>query len=114
MQVKAPAALGAGLVTAVLSTACCFGPLLLITLGFSGAAAARIGVLAPFQPYFAGATILFVGWAYHRLYIFPRRCAPGDVCETPHALSVQRKVFWFVVALIAGMALFPAFSEYLY
>lgn len=111
---KAPAALGAGVVTAVFSTACCFGPLLLITLGVSGATAARMELLAPFQLFFAGATILFVGWAFHRLYIYPRRCAPGAVCDTPQALSVQRKLFWFVVVLIAAMALFPAFSEYLY
>ena len=111
---KAPAVLGASVVTAIFSTACCFGPLLLITLGFSGATAARMEVLAPFQSFFAGATILFLRWAGHRLYIQPRQCAPGDVCETPLALSVQRKLFWFVVALIALMALFPAFSEYLY
>ena len=111
---KAPAALGAGVVTAIFSTACCFGPLLLITLGVSGATAARMEVLAPFQPFFAGATILFVGWAFHRLYIYPRRCAPGTACEIPQGLSVQRKLFWFVVMLIAAMALFPAFSEYLY
>lgn len=111
---KAPAALGAGVVTAIFSTACCFGPLLLITLGFSGATAARMEVLAPFQPFFAGATVLLVGWAFHRLYIQPKRCAPGEVCESHYALSVQRKVFWFVVALIGVLALFPAFSEYLY
>ena len=111
---KAPAALGAGVVTAVFSTACCFGPLLLITLGVSGATAARMELLAPFQPFFAAATILLGGWAFHRLYIQPRRCAPGTECENPDALSAQRKLFWFVVMLIAAMALFPAFSEYLY
>jgi mercuric ion transport protein len=99
--------------TAIFSTACCFGPLLLVTLGFSGAAAARMEALAPLQPFFAGATLLLLGWAFHALYIKPRRCAPGEACDLV-SLRRQRIVFCFVVALIAALALFPAFSEYLY
>ena len=111
---KTQATLGASVVTALCSTACCFGPLLLVTLGFSGATAARMERLSTFQPLFAGLTFLLMGFAFHRLYVAPRNCAPGEVCVTPAALRRQRVLFWFVVALIAAMALFPAFSEYLY
>lgn len=106
--------MGAGVVTAILSTACCFGPLLLVTLGFGGAAAAKMEYLAPFQTVFAGATLILMGIAFHHLYNRPLRCAPGDVCDSPAVLRRQRIAFWLVAALIAAMALFPLFSEYLY
>lgn len=111
---KTQASLAAGILSAIGATACCFGPLLLVTLGFSGVWAARMQGLAPLQPLFAGLTVLFVGMAFHRVYIKPRRCAPGDACEAPRVLRRQRAALWLVVALIAAMALFPLFSEYLY
>ena len=110
---KTHASLAAGVLAAIGATACCFGPLLLVTLGFSGAWAAGLRSLAPLQPVFAGLTALFVGWAFHRLYIRPRHCAPGEVCEVPQVLRRQRVLFWFVVAVIAAMVLFPMFSDYL-
>ena len=111
---KTQASLVGGILAAFGATACCFGPLLLVTLGFGGAWAARMQGLASLQPIFAGLTLLFMGFAFHRLYVRPRQCAPGEVCEAPQVLLRQRVLFWFVVALIAAMALFPLFSDYLY
>jgi len=111
---KTHASLAAGVLAAIGATACCFAPLLLVALGFSGAWAARMQGLAPLQPVFAALTLLFVGWAFHRLYVRPRRCAPGEVCEAPQVLRRQRMLFWTVVALIASMALFPMFADYFY
>ena len=111
---KTHTSLAAGVLAAIGATACCFGPLLLVTLGFGGAWAARMHSLAPLQPVFAALTVLFIGWAFQRLYIRPRHCAPGEVCETRQVLRRQRMAFWFVVALIAAMGLFPFFSDYSY
>lgn len=111
---KTQASLAAGVLAAFGATACCFGPLLLVTLGFGGAWAARLQGLASLQPVFVGLTLLFMGFAFHRLYIKPRQCAPGEACEVPRVLHRQRIAFWVVVALIAAMAIFPLFSDYLY
>jgi mercuric ion transport protein len=110
---RTQASLAAGVLAAAGATACCFGPLLLVTLGIGGAWAARMQGLATFQPFFVGLTLLFMGYAFQRLYI-KRRCAPGEVCEAPHVLRRQRIAFWIVVAVIAVMAAFPLFSDYLY
>lgn len=111
---KTQASLAAGFLSAIGATACCFGPLLLVTLGFGGIWAARLQSLASLQPIFVGLTLLFVGLAFQQLYVKPRKCAPGEVCDVPQVLRRQRVAFWLVVAVIAVMALFPLFSDYFY
>ncbi len=108
------AAVIAGLLAALGATACCFGPLLLVTLGLSGAWVASLRSLEAYQPAFAALTLAFVGLAFYRLYIRPRQCAPGDVCAVPAVLKRQRLIFWTVVFLIAAMFAFPLFAPLLY
>ena len=103
-----------GLLAAFGASACCAGPLLLVTLGFGGAWAARLRALEPLQPLFAAATLFLVGWAFYRLYIAPRRCAPGEACALPAVLRRQRIVFWFTVILIAALLLFPLAAPLFY
>ena len=109
---KTQASLAAGILAAIGATACCFGPLLLVSIGFGGAWAARMQGLSTLQPVFIGLTLLFMGFAFHRLYVKPRRCAPGEACEVPQVLGRQRIAFWVVAAAIVAMIVFPFFSQY--
>ena len=98
-----------GLLAAFGASACCFGPLLLVTLGAGGVWAARLRALEAYMPVFMLATALLLGAAFWRLYVSPRRCAPDQVCAAPAVLWRQRIAFWVVVALAAAMLLFPFF-----
>lgn len=109
-RITTPASLVGGALAAFGATACCSGPLLLMMLGFGGASAARMASLEPLQPWFIGLTVLFMGFAFYRLYLRPRRCAPGETCEAPPVLRRQRVAFWIVVALIASMTIFTFFA----
>jgi len=111
---KTQASLAGGVLSAIGATACCFGPLLLVALGFGGAWAARLQALTPLEPAFYALTLGFMGFAFHRLYIRPRRCVPGEVCEAPHVLRRQRAVFWIVAVAIVAMALFPLYASWFY
>lgn len=111
---KTQASLAAGVLAAVGATACCFGPLLIVTLGFGSSWAARMRGLEPLQPVFAALTLGFMGFAFHRLYVRPKKCAPGEVCELPQVLRRQRIAFWIVAAAIVIMATFPLFAEFFY
>ena len=87
-------ALTGGLFAAFGASACCFGPLLLVTLGAGGVWAARLRALEPWATWFMVATALLLGVAFWRLYVALRR---------------QRIAFWIVAALAAAMLLFPSF-----
>ena len=104
----------AGVLAALGATACCFGPLLLVTLGLGGAWVSSLRTLEAYQPAFALLTLAFIGFAFYRLYIQPRRCAPGDVCALPAVLKRQRIVFWLVVVIITAMFAFPLYAPLFY
>ena len=104
----------AGVLAALGATACCFGPLLLVTLGLGGAWVSSLRALEAFQPVFAILTLAFIGFAFYRLYIQPQRCTPDAVCTDPAVLKRQRSVFWVVVAIIAAMFAFPFYAPLLY
>lgn len=104
----------ASVLAAIGATACCFGPLLLVTLGLGGVWVSSLRALEPYQPVFALLTLAFIGFAFYRLYIQPRRCAPGEACAIPAVLKRQRIIFWLVVVVVAAMFAFPFYAPIFY
>ena len=98
----------ASVVAALGATACCVVPLAFVTLGLGGAWLATVRSLEPAQPLFAAVAIGSLGFAFHSLYVQPRRCEPGDACLSPTVLKRQRIIFWVVAANIAALGLFYA------
>lgn len=73
-----------GLVGALAASSCCILPVVLFSLGVSGAWIGNFTRLAPYQPYFLAATLLFLGtgyWLVHRAS--KRACAGGEACARP-------------------------------
>ena len=106
--------LAAGALAALGATACCLGPLLLVTLGIGGVWVSGLSALEPFRPIFIGVATLYFGVAFHRLYIVPRRCTPGDTCAVPVALVRQKIAFWILLIIAAAMLLFPLYAHWFY
>ncbi len=104
----------AGALAAFGATACCFGPLLLVTLGLGGAWVSSLRALEAYQPLLVLLTLALIGIAFYRLYIQPRQCGPDDVCVKPDVLARQRLVFWLVVLVIAAMFAFPLYAPFFY
>jgi mercuric ion transport protein len=73
-----------GLIGALAASSCCILPLVLFSLGVSGAWIGNFTQLAPYQPYFIAATIAFHGAGYWLVYRSSKLvCADGEVCARP-------------------------------
>jgi mercuric ion transport protein len=77
------AALG-GIISALAASSCCILPVVLFSLGISGAWIGSFTQLAPYQPYFIAATLAFIGTGYWLVYRSSKlTCADGDACTRP-------------------------------
>jgi mercuric ion transport protein len=105
--------LWAGVLAAIIGSLCCVAPLVLLTLGISGAWISQLTALEPYRPIFIGITLVFIGLAFRQLYIVPARCAPGAACANPRLQRRQRQVFWAVVVGLAALIAFPWYAPLL-
>jgi mercuric ion transport protein len=94
------APLAAGGLAALLASTCCLGPLLLISLGFSGAWIGNLTMLEPYRPLFLGAALVALFFAYRRIFRPAGACKPGEVCAIPQVRSSYKLLFWVVLALV--------------
>jgi mercuric ion transport protein len=102
--------LWAGALAAIVGSLCCVAPLVLITLGISGAWISQLTALEPYRPILIGVMVVFLGLAFRQLYIVPARCAPGEACANPRLQRRQRQIFWVVVVALAALIAFPRYS----
>lgn len=100
-------ALVTGGVAALLASACCLGPLVLVGLGISGAWIGNLTALEPYRPLFLGAALLAMLFAYRGIFRPATECKPGDVCAVPQVRRTYRIVFWIVAALVLIALAFP-------
>jgi mercuric ion transport protein len=104
--------LAAGGIAAVLASSCCLGPLVLVTLGFSGAWIGSLSALEPYRPVFLGFAVLTLLMAAFRIFRRPQECEADGICFTPKSRSVQ-KIIFSVVALLAPRRLHvPLFCSF--
>jgi len=97
-------ALFAGGLAAILASTCCLGPLVLITLGVSGAWIANLTVLEPFRPIFIGAALMALFFAWRRIRRPAVTCQPGEACALPQVKTTYKALFWLVAALVVKKA----------
>ena len=107
-------ALFAGGLAAILASTCCLGPLVLITLGFSGAWIANLTVLEPFRPVFVGAALVALFFAWRRIWRPAATCRPGEVCALPKVKTTYKTLFWLIAALVAIALAFPYIASWFY
>lgn len=85
-----------GLAGAILSASCCIVPLLLVSMGVSGAWIGSLTVLEPYRPLFAlGALGLLAAGFWHINLRQRQACAQGSYCARPQSR-------WFANLALAG------------
>jgi mercuric ion transport protein len=92
-----------GLLGALAASSCCILPLVLFFLGVSGAWIGSFTRLAPYQPYFIGATLLFLGCGYWLVYRSgTRACAEGETCARPLPNRIVKASLILATILVAA------------
>jgi len=107
-------ALAAGGLAALLASACCLGPLLLVSLGLSGAWIGNLTKLEPFRPIFIGVALVAMFLAYRRIYRPAAECKPGEICAVPEYRRLYKILFWTVAALVLIALGFPYVLPFFY
>ena len=111
---SARGALLSGGLAAILASTCCLGPLILLSLGISGAWISNLTLLEPFRPYFIGAASFALFLAYRRLFRPASACKAGEICAIPHVNLAYKLLFWIVAALIVVALSFPYVAPLFY
>jgi mercuric ion transport protein len=111
---KTGAALAAGGVAAILASACCLGPLLLISVGLGGAWLGQLQVFEPFRPYMIAVALAALFFAYRRIFRPAAACKPNDICAVPRTRQAYKAMFGLVAALVLVAVAYPYVLPYLF
>lgn len=97
----------AAVLAALGASACCVGPLVLVSLGIGGAWIANLTALEPYRPVFVIVTLVFLFLAFRKLYLVPATCEADAACAAPATRRNQRLIFWAIAVLVLALLAFP-------
>lgn len=90
-----------GVIGAFLASACCIVPLLLVTLGISGAWIGNLTVFEPYKPFVSVVTLGLVGFGFWHVYGRAKTyCADGSYCARPESSRITQSALWFATILV--------------
>ncbi|MFU8813844.1 MAG: mercuric transporter MerT family protein [Pseudomonadales bacterium] len=90
-----------GVIGAVLASSCCIAPLMLLTLGVSGAWIGNLTALEPYKPAFLGVALVFIGLGFRQVYFNPKlACEDGSYCARPESAIVTKTALWVALLLV--------------
>jgi len=102
--------LAGGILAAIWASICCGIPLLLVTLGISGAWISTMTSFAPLRPVFVGLALVLFGFAIQRAFFSRKACVAGVVCAEPRAQRKQRIVFGSLSVVFVAIFTFPWYA----
>lgn len=87
---------------------------MLLLLGFSGAWIGNLTALEPYRPYFIGAAVVALFFAYRQIFRPAVACTPGEVCAVPQVRTTYKAMFGLVAVLILVAVSFPFVAPLFY
>ena len=97
-----------GVLGALAASSCCIVPVVLFSLGATGAWIGNLTALAPYQPVFVTVTAGFLGTGFYMVYRGPKAASvQGAPCARPIRARIVKAVLWSSVALTAAALAFP-------
>lgn len=90
---------------ALLASSCCIAPLMLVTLGISGAWIGNLTMLEPYKWVFIAIAVAFLGLGFRQVYFrVAEPCEDGTYCARPEASLIVKSALWLAAALVAASA----------
>ncbi len=105
-----------GLLGALGAGACCILPLILFSLGISGAWIGNLTALSQYHEIFVAVTLLCLAAGYWQVYRKKNAencCDADSYCASPTSGRVMKMVLWLATFIIAVALLFPYITPYL-
>jgi mercuric ion transport protein len=103
------------LLAALLASSCCIGPLLLVSLGVSGAWIGNLTALEPYQPAFVMVAVACLAFGFWQVYFRPKKvCDANGVCVNPVSTKLVKTVLWVSSALIVAALTIDAWAPLFY
>lgn len=91
-----------GVIGAILASTCCIAPLVLLTLGISGAWIGNLTALEPYKPIFAGVALVFIGLGFRQVYFKAKpACEDGSYCARQQSALITKSALWLSTVLVA-------------
>ena len=104
-----------GALGAFLASACCIGPLVLLTLGISGAWIGNLTALEPYKPIFAVIALGFIAAGFWQVYFRkPTVCEPGSYCARPASARITKSALWASLILVLAALTIDWWAPLLY
>ena len=96
-----------GVLGAFLASACCVGPLVLLTVGISGAWIGNLTALEPYKPIFAVIALGFVGAGFRQVYFRkPTVSETGSYCARPASARITKTALWaYLILVVAALTI---------
>ena len=104
-----------GVAAALLSSLCCMGPLVFVTLGVGAGLASTF---EPLRPVFGFLTLGLLGLGFYTVYggraspvaSAQVECAPEAVCAVPRRRTREKVILWTAAILALVLWSFPTWS----
>lgn len=95
-----------GILGALAASSCCILPVVLFSLGISGAWIANFTALAPYKPYFAAGTLALLGYGYYLAYMKPSQACADGSCARPLPNRLVKSSLWIATVLVVAALAF--------
>ncbi len=107
------AAAGGSVVSAMVASACCWLPLLLIALGLSAGGVSSW--FAQWRPLFLVVAAVLLCAGFYIIYLRKSACEPSSACAVPNPKlrRFNRVMFWVATVAVLGFSFFPNYAGYL-
>jgi mercuric ion transport protein len=116
MSEKLNISLVGGLLAGITTSLCCAGPLVLLSLGFSGAWVSNLVALKLYRPVFIVLALAALIIAYSLIYnrASDQICEEGKVCAEPPVKRLYEGLFWSVVVVVLASIASPYLISIIY